>query len=216
MRGEAHSRWPVRKQPTVTGQQVAYCTAADALSTHRHDEDVVERLLALRYENVLHFNDVRVLEQAQEAQLADDADGVGLVREDAVDVLDGDLAVRPAVAAGDDRPIGALADAVRDLVEVFARALRLEELRHAVAHLRHPAQPTLTPTAAPDPRSHAPSSLLGTPLHPHPAPSPCHPHPPQAVASSRQLGVTSQVEAAAAAAAAAAGGGGGGRVWDSV
>ena len=97
----------------------------------RDDEDVVEGLLALGYQHLGDGHDVRVAQQPQEAQLADDAHRVRFVGEDAVDVLDGDLLAGGAVAAGDDGAVGALADAVRHLVQGLGAALALEEVGDA-------------------------------------------------------------------------------------
>jgi hypothetical protein len=66
----------------------------------KNDVDGVE-LRPLRWEqDVADGDDVRVLQEAEEAQLPDDADGVCLISQHAVDVLDRHLLLGLAVLRG--------------------------------------------------------------------------------------------------------------------
>ncbi|WVZ69484.1 hypothetical protein U9M48_018260, partial [Paspalum notatum var. saurae] len=90
------------------------------------DVDVAELAARGREHDVLDLDDVRVAQQAEQLDLAEDAGGVGDVLEDVVDLLDGDALAGAGVDGGGDDAVAALADHLGDLVPARLAIVREE------------------------------------------------------------------------------------------
>ena len=75
----------------------------------KHDVDVLEIPGGRRQHDVAHLHDVRVAQQAQELDLAEDARRVRHVVKDVVDLLDGDFGAGQGVERGADDAVRAFA-----------------------------------------------------------------------------------------------------------
>lgn len=95
---------------------------------HELEDDVNVAELAARWRehDMLDPDDVRVAQEAEQLDLAEDAGGVGDVLEDVVDLLDGDVLAGEGVEGGGDHAVAALADHLGDLVPAGLAVVREE------------------------------------------------------------------------------------------
>lgn len=95
---------------------------------HELEDDVNVAELAARWRehDMLDLDDVRVAQEAEQLDLAEDAGGVRDVLEDVVDLLDGDVLAGEGVEGGGDHAVAALADHLGDLVPAGLAVVREE------------------------------------------------------------------------------------------
>lgn len=91
-----------------------------------NDVDVSELSPRRRQQDVFDLDDVRVAEEPEELDLAEDAGGVGDVLEDVVDLLDGDFLSRVCVVGRAYDSVAPFADDFLDPVPCAFAVLREE------------------------------------------------------------------------------------------
>lgn len=119
----------VQEELVVLGREVV--VGLDYLvevGLHELEDDVNVAELAARWgeHDMLDPDDVRVAQEAEQLDLAEDAGGVGDVLEDIVDLLDGDVLASEGVEGGGDHAVAALADHLGDLVPAGVAVVREE------------------------------------------------------------------------------------------
>lgn len=119
----------VQEELVVLGREVV--VGLDDLvevGLHELEDDVNVAELAARWRehDMLDLDDVRVAQQAQQLDLAQDAGGVGDVLEDVVDLLDGDVLAGEGVEGRGDHAVAALAHHLGNLVPARLAVVREE------------------------------------------------------------------------------------------
>ena len=119
----------VQEELVVLGREVV--VGLDYLvevGLHELEDDVNVAELAARWRehDMLDPDDVRVAQEAEQLDLAEDAGGVGDVFEDVVNLLDGDVLASEGVEGGGDHAVAALADHLSDLVPAGLAVVREE------------------------------------------------------------------------------------------
>ena len=119
----------VQEELVVLGREVV--VGLDYLvevGLHELEDDVNVAELAARWRehDMLDPDDVRVAQEAEQLDLAEDAGGVGDVLEDVIDLLDGDVLASEGVEGGGDHAVAALADHLSDLVPAGLAVVREE------------------------------------------------------------------------------------------